>query len=244
MAAGAALTLIVCALSYYCDPVRRSRSEVPPDGRRELVQANSLERWWAFGALSKSDFHFSKSKTGAPEIEIRNDGFSTVGLRYTAGLFYPGWYELTGEFRVEGAEPGAATAELTVATSHWMSGHVPETVITAEWKKIDLYFRPSPFDSEAVVTCQLGGAGRAYFRDVHLANIGGAPPANAPQTDLEKTPPSLSNQHEPSRGGNIWSVIITVLLAAALAGACWERLGEYSGLAGREEPGGRNQTTA
>jgi len=244
MAAGAAITLIVCAVSYYGDAVRRLRTEIAPDGRRELLPPNSPERWWAFGALSKSDFRFSESKPGAAEIEISNDVFSTVGLHYTVGLFYPGWYQLTGEVRVEGAEPAPATAQLTVATSHWNSAEALETNITADWKKIDVYFRPSPFDSEALVTCQLGGAGRAYFRNIHLANIRGAPPANARQTDLEKAPPGLSNQHEPSRGGDIWSVIITVLLAAALAGACWERLGKNSGLSGPKEPGGRNQTTA
>jgi hypothetical protein len=96
----------------------------------------------------------------------------------------PGWYELSGEVRAEDAAPESQGAILGVR-----AGAVAGAAFgrSANWENLQLYFEldsRGPVDIECRLSTSPGNQAKAFFRDLRLVKVEGAPAGNAIQIDL------------------------------------------------------------
>src|SRR5208282_604434 len=154
--AAAMTVVIICGLSYLAD--RPCCGTAASSGEIDLLAGNLTSHWSVYGALSAAQVSFNRLNDGSVEVKIHadNPSWSTVnsGVSYTAGLFFPGWYEFTAEFQADANDSEGIGAQLTVHSSRWRfvaKGHPRRK---GRGKKMDVYFRPSYSDPAAEITCR------------------------------------------------------------------------------------------
>ncbi len=123
---------------------------------------------------------------GAPgQLRIFQRPKTYVGSWSQSVALEPGWYELSGEVRGSGAAQESASPRLGVR-----AGEVAGAALAycGSWRELELYFKvdsTDPIDLECGLFNSLGKhRTKAFFRNLRLVKIEGAPPANATQFDL------------------------------------------------------------
>src|SRR5580704_12115622 len=114
-------TAIFCMLSYLADS--SCRQQFVAGSQIDLLEPNLNEHWSVFGALSAKEAHLKQTGDGVVELEVPANAPSwsdvSSGVIYKVGLFSPGWYEFSGEFRAEVNEAAGIGALLEVHCSRW-----------------------------------------------------------------------------------------------------------------------------
>lgn len=242
IAAAAIAAVIICGLSYLAD--RSCCGKAASSGEIDLLAGNLTGHWSVYGALSAAQVSFNRIDDGSVEVRIRADdpSWSTAnsGVSYTAGLFLPGWYEFTGEFKADVNDSQGIGAQLEVHSSHWRFVTKAHSRRKGRGEKINVYFRPSYSDPAAEISCRFWGetgdsAGRALFRNMRIVRIAGAPPPRAPHFDLAAQEEArLGKSWHPRRGsillgrrtrpGRFLGAAVTVLLLGMIIGIFWRLL--------------------
>ncbi len=217
------MVVIVCVLSYRSDLAYREA--LSPNGEVDLLKGNLNDHWAVFGSLSATQVRFNQ-KGETAEIEIRADSPSwsevSSGVSYTIGLFYPGWYEFTAEFRGEENDFLGVGSQLEVRSDRW-NFTTKAGPRGGSWRKVDIYFRPADSDPSAEISCRFWGDAanrteRAFLRNMRVARIDGAPPPMAAQFDLQKKEEARLGRPRHRRNGSFRSVWMTLLLLGACVG--------------------------
>ncbi|MGD1029124.1 hypothetical protein [Candidatus Binatus soli] len=240
--AAAMTAAIICGLSYLAD--RPWSGKAASSSEIDLLAGNLTGQWSVYGALSATQVSFNRISDGSVEVKIHADdpSWSTVdsGVSYTAGLFFPGWYEFTGEFQAEVDNSEGIGAQLEVHSSRWRFITKAHSRRKGRGEKINVYFRPAYSDPAAKISCQFWGgtgdsAGKAVFRNMRIVRIAGAPPAKAFYVDLAvQEEARLGKSWRPHKGRNAlgwWMRLdrfrgagVAVLLLGMIVGISWRLL--------------------
>ncbi len=239
IAAAALTAATICGLSYLAD--RSCCGKAASSSEIDLLAGNLTDHWSVYGALSAAQVSFNRLDDGSVEVRIRTDdpSWSTAnsGVSYTAGLFVPGWYEFTGEFKADVNDSQGIGAQLEVHSSRWRLITKSHSRRKGRGEKINVYFRPSYSDPVAEISCRFWGgngdsAGKAVFRNMRIVRIAGAPPPKAPQFDLADQEEARLGRSWLPREGNILlgrrtqpgrfrGAVVTVLLLGMIVGISW-----------------------
>jgi hypothetical protein len=232
VAAAVATAAILCVLSYFAD--RSAREKIAANGQIDLLSGDLGDHWKVFGALNASEVSFERTNLGAVEVKIHpdNPGWSEVssGVSYRVGLFVPGWYEFTGDFRADVNDIEGIGAQLEVHSDRWRFITKARALRAASsGQKLDVYFRPSATDPGAEISCRFWGkagdhSGRALLQNMHIAKLAGTPPRTALHFDLEKTDEARPGNPRHPRIGSDRSVWVTMLFLGLVVGVCWRLL--------------------
>ena len=210
IAAAAIAAAIICGLSYHAD--RSCCGKAASSGEIDPLAGNLTDHWSVYGALSAAQVSFNRIDDGSVEVRIRADdpSWSTAnsGVSYTAGLFVPGWYQFTGEFKADVNDSQGIGAQLEVHSSHWRLITKARSRRKGRGEKINFYLRPSYSDPAAQISCRFWGAtgdsaGKAVFRNMRIVRIAGEPPPKAPHFDLAKQEEARLGRSWRPREGNI-----------------------------------------
>jgi hypothetical protein len=204
-----------------------------------------------FDHFSNSDITaFSwKGAPGTPgELTITNTQPDFARWSQTLSLT-PGWYLLSGEMRIEGADSDL-DAQLGVDQGKTALGVSPDPQRQAQWTQSAFYFKVGAVYERVRIDCQLNSTGVASFRNLRLVRYDGPRDPATTQYDFDltwlyevslpkKKPRGLIGKkpHVPRRAskpfphlpppsnGTIWPVlaIMTSVVAVAIFG--WVRLG-------------------
>jgi hypothetical protein len=161
---------------------------------------------------------------GAPgELRIIERSKTYAGTWSQSIALEPGWYELSGEVRAEGAAQESASALLGVR-----AGEVAGAALGnfRDWQKLEFYFKvdsPDPIDLECGLSNSPGsGRTKAFFRNLRLVKVEGVPSANATQFDLgqmRSQQPSGDERPHTEPPPDRWASLaefVGLILAAAL----------------------------
>ncbi len=222
---------IIVASSHFHDPPCADND--PSACRIDLLQGDLAERWSVFGGLAAARVHFKRNPDSTVEVEVDADSKSPSkfhsGIRYTAGLFSPGWYQFTADFQTA-SDNQPAGAQLEVESDRWrfIANAAPHT--RSRWKHANVFFRPSDADPTATFSCRFWGAKgarsiRTTFKKMQIRKIAGDPPDSKTQFDLQQQEQVRLGGMRATGQGSTRSLAIALLVLLALAAVCW-RLSE------------------
>jgi len=231
IAVAATTAAIICVFSYLTD--QPCRQNLASSNQIDLLEGNLPDHWWVFGSLSAKEVNLKSAQDGVVEVDVlaNSPSWSDVssGVSYTAGLFAPGWYEFTGQFRADADAVAGYGGQIEVRSSRWSFVMKAESHQEDTWKNIDVYFRPADSDPVAEVSCRFWGnsshrAGRAFLRNMRLVRLAGAPPPMGPQADLERKEEARLGKPERPGGRSVVGAAVTLLFLGSLIGVCWRLL--------------------
>ncbi len=239
IAAAAIAAAVICGLSYLAD--RSCSGKAASSGEIDLLAGNLTDHWSVHGALSAAQVRFNRIDDGSVEVRIRADdpswSTSNSGVSYTAGLFLPGWYQFTGEFKADVNESEGIGAQFELHSSRWRLLAMARSRRKGRGQKVNVYFRPSYSDPAVEISCRFWGAtgdsaGKAVFRNMRIVRIAGEPPPTAPHFDLaEQEEARLARSGHPreakillgrrTRLGRFRGAAVTVLLLGMIVAISW-----------------------
>jgi len=152
-----------------------------------------------------------------------NDSEWSQTVRLFAGLYY-----LSGEMRTEVMRGRLGDARIGIDHHERASFDFPSGR-TGRWTRGGMYFRVRN-QADVEVFCRLQyRIGTASFRHLKLVPVADLPPQSAMAVDFDRLVGS-SRDAQPSAGyerpaGSIWSVLVFMLLLAALTVSGWVGLG-------------------
>jgi hypothetical protein len=225
----AAVSLLSC-LHDPCGKVRRGSEQDLLQSRHPATQPEPgfPPGWKSFGASHTSRVSVSNRERNGPEIEISNVQPGAAGLRRLLPVIYQEWHVFSAEIRTDGVGEDGLGAQLRIATMHGALLPTPELHGTSGWRTIEIYYYPGRRDDLVSVACQLGGSkrrsvGKAYFRNLRMAHLRGAPPPTAARFNLDTLELDTATI-KPPRSGGTWLGPFSLLSCCGIIAALGWRL--------------------
>ncbi len=168
------------------------------NGDLSLGSAEMPDHWTITPGAPPGSFRWSHIQGASATLEIANinQQFGDIYWRQTVKLVQPGWYYLRADVKTENPSTGAA---IRIWGSHPRAVRIQSN---QNWAPIEVYFKVSEPSEVVQIGCGVRAipAGRAFFRNLTLRRISGAPPLDSRQ--LEITPASdLPDSERAALGG-------------------------------------------
>ncbi len=158
--------------------------------------------WTMTPGAPQGSFGWSHSQ-GAPTLEISTVKayFRDVYYHHTLTLAQPGWYHLRAEVKTEDSSTTAAMiwgttqAAIRISGAHWMAVAMQSN---RNWAPMEAFFKVGDANETVQIGCGLRAmsAGRAFFRNLTLSRISGAPPPGSRQLEISHLTDRASSEME------------------------------------------------
>jgi hypothetical protein len=171
---------LLCLIVLYAISALAAQPNLLRNGDLNAGSADAPENWSRSHLAPPGTLKWSRRTDAEParlEVDTTGGQFDTFFWKQKV-ILSNGWYHLRAETETD--NPGVRAA-LSVAGARSVGG----TTASGAWSPIEIYFKAAA--SEPVrIECGVRGsrAGRAFFRDLTLNRISGAPPSGASQIDL------------------------------------------------------------
>lgn len=222
---------IVCGFSH--------RAARPSDGysaqpdRIDPLGGDLKDQWFVYGDLSPSEVTLDPMGSESANLAFHPStaawSSSDSGVAYITGLSSPGWYEFTAELSSMRSAANDVGVQIDLSSDKWRFSAKSRPSDGANWRTIDIYFRPADYDPMLEISFRFLGGPMDHIvtislRNMRILKVAGSPPPHKARFDMQEKEQALWKPVVKQTSGPAGStVILTVVVLVAAAAACWRR---------------------